>query len=84
MGALTYSFPNLEPVNPCRRHGFDPWVWKMPLEKEMATQSSILPENSMDRRVYSQHTQTHTLTKYEETVWNFNNGRLNSTTLSLY
>ena len=26
----------------CRRHGFDPWVGKIPLEKEMATHSSIL------------------------------------------
>ena len=26
----------------CRRHGFDPWVGKLPLEKEMATHSSIL------------------------------------------
>ena len=25
-----------------RRHGFDPWIKKIPLEKEMATQSSIL------------------------------------------
>ena len=26
----------------CRRPGFDPWVWKIPLEKGMATHSSIL------------------------------------------
>ena len=26
----------------CRRPEFDPWVEKMPLEKEMATHSSIL------------------------------------------
>ena len=26
----------------CRRPGFDPWVGKIPLEKEMATHSSIL------------------------------------------
>ena len=26
----------------CRRYGFDPWVGKIPLEKEMATHSSIL------------------------------------------
>ena len=26
----------------CRRQGFDPWVGKIPLEKEMATHSSIL------------------------------------------
>ena len=26
----------------CRRRGFDPWVVKIPLEKEMATHSSIL------------------------------------------
>ena len=26
----------------CRRSGFDPWVGKIPLEKEMATHSSIL------------------------------------------
>ena len=26
----------------CRSHWFDPWVGKIPLEKEMATHSSIL------------------------------------------
>jgi len=26
----------------CRRHRFSPWVGKIPLEKEMATYSSIL------------------------------------------
>ena len=26
----------------CKRHGFDPWVREIPLEKEMATHSSIL------------------------------------------
>ena len=26
----------------CRRCGFDPWVWKDPLEKKMAIYSSIL------------------------------------------
>ena len=32
----------------CRRHGFDPWVRKIPLEKGMATQDSCLG-NPMDR-----------------------------------
>ena len=34
-----------EPVCQCRRYeilGFNPWVWKDPLEEGMATQSSIL------------------------------------------
>ena len=34
-----------EPENQCRRHkrhGFNPWVRKIPLEKEMATHSSSL------------------------------------------
>ena len=26
----------------CKRHRFDPWVWKIPLEEVMATHSSIL------------------------------------------
>ena len=30
------------PANQCRRRGFHPWVRKDPLEKEMATHSSIL------------------------------------------
>jgi len=30
-----------EPACQCRRHGFNPWVRKLPLEEEMATQSSI-------------------------------------------
>ena len=43
------GFPNgawgKEPACQCRRHkrcGFDPWMEKDPLEKEMATYSSIL------------------------------------------
>ena len=33
----------------CRRPEFDPWVGKIPLEKGLATHSSILaPENPMD------------------------------------
>ena len=34
-----------EPTCRCRRYkrlGFDPWVGKIPLEKEMATHSSVL------------------------------------------
>jgi len=34
-----------EPASQCRRHkrlGFDPWVGKIPLEKEAASHSSIL------------------------------------------
>ena len=30
-----------EPACQRRRHGFDPWVGKIPLEKEMATHFSI-------------------------------------------
>ena len=30
------------PLQVTERHGFDPWVGKIPLEKEMTTQSSIL------------------------------------------
>ena len=33
----------------CRRHGFDPWVRKIPLEKEIATHSNFLQtEKLMD------------------------------------
>ena len=65
-----------EPACQCRtwkRHRFDPWVWKIPLEKEMAAHSSILawripwteePDmgyNPWDRRVrpdwVTEHTQ---------------------------
>ena len=31
-----------KPICQCRRHRFDPWVKKIPLEKEMAAHSSIL------------------------------------------
>ena len=31
-----------EPNCQCRRCGFDPWVGKIPLEKEMVTHSSVL------------------------------------------
>ena len=34
----------------CRRPGFDPWVRKTPLVKEMATCSSILPGESHGQR----------------------------------
>ena len=30
------------PLGQCKRHGFNPWVGKISLEKEMATHSSIL------------------------------------------
>ena len=30
----------------CRRHGFDPWVWKIPLEEEMATHSNNLAQKT--------------------------------------
>ena len=32
-----------EPTCQCRRQWFDPWVWKIPSEKEMATHSVFLP-----------------------------------------
>ena len=31
-----------EPAHQCRRHGFNPWVRKIPLEEETATHRSIL------------------------------------------
>ena len=31
-----------ESICQCKRHGCDPWVGKIPLEKEMGTHSSIL------------------------------------------
>ena len=33
-----------------RRHGFDPWVWKIPLEEEMATTPVFLPGKSHGQR----------------------------------
>ena len=33
----------------CRRHKFNPWVVKIPLEKEMATHSNILAGKSHAR-----------------------------------
>ena len=38
-----------EAICQCRRLGFNSWVEKDPLEKEMATHSISLPENLMDR-----------------------------------
>ena len=35
-------FSGKDPAYQCRRHGFHSWVRKTPLEKEMATHSSIL------------------------------------------
>ena len=39
---LPWWFSGKQSTCQCRRWGFDPWVGKIPLEKEMATQSSIL------------------------------------------
>ena len=39
---LPWWLSGKESVCQCRRLGFDPWVWKIPLEKEIATQSSNL------------------------------------------
>ena len=39
---LSWWFSGKEPSCQGRRHRFDPWVGKIPLEKEMASQSSSL------------------------------------------
>ena len=39
---LPWRLSGKEPTCQCRRRGFDPWVRKIPLKKEMATHSSIL------------------------------------------
>ena len=39
---LPWWFRGKEPACQCRRCGFDFCVWKIPLEKEMATHSGIL------------------------------------------
>ena len=37
----------------CKRHGFDPWLRKIPLEEGLATHSSILAwKNFMDREAW--------------------------------
>ena len=40
--AFPWGLSGKESTCQCRRHRFDPWVGKIPLEKEMATHSSIL------------------------------------------
>ena len=46
LGIFCYRLPwwlsAKEPACQFRRHGFDPWIRKIPLEKERATYSSIL------------------------------------------
>ena len=39
----------MTPACQCRRCGFDPWLGKIPLEKEMETHSSMLAGKTMDR-----------------------------------
>ena len=39
---LPWWFSGKEPACQCRRCDFNPWVRKDPMEKEMATHSSIL------------------------------------------
>ena len=40
----------------CRRHGFHPWVAKIPLEEEMATHSSILARRNINNLRYADDT----------------------------
>ena len=43
-------YPGVESACQCQRLGFDPWVGKIPLQKEMATHSTVLTwKNPMDR-----------------------------------
>ena len=42
MMGLPWWLSGKEYVCQCKRCGFDPWVRKIPLEREMATHSSIL------------------------------------------
>ena len=42
LGVLPLWLRDKESACQCRRHGFNPWVRKDPLEKEMATHSGIL------------------------------------------
>ena len=41
-GAATGGASGKEPACKCKRHWFDPWVGKTPLEPGMATHSNIL------------------------------------------
>ena len=41
-GGLPWWLNGKESTSQCRRCGFNPWVRKIPLKKEMATHSSIL------------------------------------------
>ena len=36
----------------CRRHGFNPWVGKIPWSRKWQPIPVFLPENPMDRRVW--------------------------------
>ena len=39
-----------EPICQCKRHGFDPWVGKLPLRRKWQLTAVFLPGNPMDRR----------------------------------
>ena len=43
---LPWWLSGKESICQCKRYGFNPWVRKTPLEKEMATCSSFLPGKS--------------------------------------
>ena len=43
---LPWWLSGKEPACQCRRHGFNPWAGKIPLEKEMTTHSSMLAWDS--------------------------------------
>ena len=42
LGKVIRAVSGKESACQCRRHGFDPWVGKIPLEEERATHSGIL------------------------------------------
>ena len=42
---LPWLLSGKESACQCRRCGFDPWIKKIPLEKKMATHSSILAKD---------------------------------------
>ena len=63
----------------CRRPGFDPWVRKIPLEKEMETHSSILAwRTPWTEKLQSKGSQESDTTEWLSTCFNFSWYRLRS------
>jgi len=49
---LSWWLSSKESASQCRRHGFDPWVRKIPCRRKRQPTPVFLPGKSMDRKAW--------------------------------